>query len=73
MDFSESRQGNMIEVSVTNFEEQAFFILRTHGEKVTAVEGGTFLELEEDAWLIGANAKKIAITLENEHSLRYYY
>ena len=73
LDFSESRQGDMIEVSVTNFEEQAFFILRTHGEKVTAVEGGTFLELEEDAWLIGANAKKIAITLENEHSLRYYY
>ena len=73
LDYSEERQGDVICVSVKNFEEEAYFILRTHGEKITAVENGTFTQLEEDAYLIGANEEKLMITLEKEHSLEYYY
>lgn len=73
LDYSEQRRGDVICVSVQNFEEEAFFILRTHGEKVTAVENGTFTQLEKDDYLIGANEEKVTITLEKEHSLEYYY
>lgn len=73
MDFSESREGDEITVEISHFEQGAYFILRTHGEEITEVVDGTFQKLEEDAWLIGANAEKIMIKLENEHRLEYYY
>lgn len=73
MDYTQSRQGDVITAEIANFEKEAFFILRTHGEKVVSVENGTFVQLEKNVWLIGAEAKKIAITLENEHEIKYYY
>lgn len=73
MDYSANREGNEITVDIVNFEDEAYFILRTHGEDVVSVEDGSFQQLEEDAWLIGANAEKMVIMLENPHSLEYYY
>ena len=73
LDYAESRKGQQIAVSVSNFEKQAFFVLRTHGEQVSAVENGTFLEIEKDAYLIGADAENIVITLEKEEDKEYYY
>lgn len=73
LNYSEERRGKEIYVDLTNFEREAFFILRTHGEKIESVENGTFLELEEDAYLICAYGQKIVITLENESGMEYYY
>ena len=73
MDYSESRRGEQLSVEITNFEHQAFFILRTHGEQVKDVENGTFLKMENDAYLIGADAENIVITLEKEDDKEYYY
>jgi hypothetical protein len=72
LDFSQSRSGDAITVELTNFEDEAFFILRTHGERVKDVDSGSYEELEEDAYLIRANSEKIVITLENNQSMRYY-
>lgn len=73
LDYSESRQGENIALDITNFESQAYFILRTHDEKVAAVENGTFLELEKDAYLIRADEENIVISLENKPGMEYYY
>ena len=37
------------------------------------VENGTFLKMENDAYLIGADAENIVITLEKEDDKEYYY
>ena len=73
LNYMQSRQENEITVAIANFEEEAYFILRTHGEDVASVENGIFQKLEEDAWLIGAKDKKISITLEKEQQMEYYY
>lgn len=73
LDYSESRRGEQLSVEITNFEHEAFFILRTHGEQVKDVENGTFLKMENDAYLIGADAENIVITLEKEDDKEYYY
>jgi len=63
MDYSESRTGNTISLQISPFQSGADFILRTHLEKVKAVEGGSVTELEEGAWLIHADEPEVKIEL----------
>ncbi len=71
LDFSEEQQGQTLRVTVEHFEEAAYFILRTHGEQISAAEGAAYTELEENAWLIRADAEEFCLTLENEGQHAY--
>ncbi len=72
LDYSYSRSGDEIAVDIDGFEHEAYFILRTHGEKIAGAEGATYQKLEKDAYLITANEEKIVIRVENEQKLSYY-
>jgi hypothetical protein len=72
LDYTQSREDDEITLDITNFEGEAFFILRTHGEKIAEVENGSFQELEDDAFLIKAESEKIVIALENNQIMEYY-
>jgi len=63
MDYSESRSGNTISLQITPFRSGADFILRTHLEVVSSVEGGTAIRLEEGAWLLHAERPEVKIEL----------
>lgn len=71
LDFAERRAGDSLYVDVKNFEEEAYFILRTHGERIKEIRGGSVIELEDDAFLIRAEEKSFEIILENGNILRY--
>lgn len=71
LDFTESRENDTLTVAITNFENEAYFILRTHGESLGEVQGGSFLELEEDAYLIRAEAESLVIRLKDDDTLMY--
>lgn len=71
LDFTESRDADELTVHIKNFENEAYFILRTHGESPAAVQGGSCLELEDDAYLIRAEQEELVITLESDYTLWY--
>lgn len=73
LDFTERRAGDSLFVSLENFENEAYFILRTHGECIGEISGGSALKLEDDAYLIRAEAESFTILLENDDRPRYYY
>ena len=62
LDFSESRTDDEITVKTT--ETGSWFILRTHGEEIKDIEGGTQKKLEDDAYLIQAQDVTVKIQLE---------
>lgn len=62
--YRDSRKGDTIEVQVTGEEAEKYFILRTHNETVSQMEGGSWKRLEEGAYLIRADEEEILITLE---------
>ncbi len=65
LDYTDSRKEDedVIHVTVENFDEQAFFILRTHNEQIEEMEGGTYTELETGAYLIEAEKPEFSISL----------
>ena len=62
LDFSESRTDDEITVKTT--ETGSWFILRTHGEEIKDIEGGTQKKLEDDAYLIQVQDVTVKIQLE---------
>ena len=56
-------------VLCNGFSESAEFILRTHNKKVTEVDGGSFQNIEEDAWLISIQSTTAHIKLEEDMHL----
>jgi len=57
------RTGRHIALDIDGFDTEAFFVLRTHGERVAAVSGGTGRQIEEDAYLIRAMEPHVDIAL----------
>lgn len=52
-----------IYVTIENFDETAYFILRTHNEQIAAMDGGTYTKLETGAYLIEAYEPEFSISL----------
>ncbi|MBC8571904.1 DUF2194 domain-containing protein [Jingyaoa shaoxingensis] len=62
LDFAQSRTEN--EITLQTSEPGSWFILRTHGEEIADVEGGTWTEIEEGAYLIQAVEPMIRIQVK---------
>lgn len=73
LEYEETRRKDTITLEIDDFEEQAFFILRTHNESLKEMTGGTSEKLEEHAYLITAVEEKVTVTLEEDVSLYYNY
>lgn len=63
LDYSQSRTGNLIEIEMENSSGPVWFILRTHGEAIRAIDGGNFEELEAGACLIEVTGDNAILTL----------
>lgn len=61
LDYAQERLDNVITLRVSNFEEEAWFLLRTSKEEVVSVEGGSFVQVEEDCYLIGVEQAQVEI------------
>jgi hypothetical protein len=64
LDYTESREGGSIHLELTGSEAPAWFVLRADGERVTHIDGGIFTKLEDQVWLIKAEASDIMIELK---------
>lgn len=72
LDYQQQRKGNKLTLDISNFEEEAWFILRTHGEGIKQATGAEFTQIEESAYLITVTEPRVQLELEEEEG-RYYY
>lgn len=68
-----SKNGNTITVQTQGFNNDAYLLLRTHGEQITDIKGGTFKKAEKDAYLLHITEDNAEITLKPEIELYYKY
>lgn len=59
LDYSYERREGTIRLLISNFNEEAWFILRLHGEELIEVAGGTAVKLEDGAYLISAEQSTV--------------
>lgn len=64
LDYSDSRTDDRIRLRTEGIDGPAWFILRTHNEAIREMEGGSWQELEEGAYLIEAAQSEVTLTLE---------
>ena len=62
--YSQSREDNTITLQTS--EAGSWFILRTHGEEIDEIDGGSQTEIEADAYLICAEDTTVKIRLKEQ-------
>lgn len=66
LDYTESREEEIITLQVENAGGEAWFVLRTHDESIVQVNGGTYEEVEKDFYLIHVMAERVEIQLQSD-------
>lgn len=69
LDYSHSREDDEITLKTT--EPGSWFILRTHGEEIEEIEGGSWEKIEEDAYLICVENAEVKMQMKAP-GLHYY-
>ena len=69
LDYSHSRVDDEITLKTT--EPGSWFILRTHGEEIEEIEGGSWEKIEEDAYLICVENAEVKMQMKTP-GLHYY-
>lgn len=72
LDYTEERNGDVLKLQLENFGEEAWFLLRTHGEEIVSAEAAEYDRIEEGAYLVKALSNQVELTLQNTDK-RYYY
>ncbi len=69
---AKSESENKILIHASEGSETAWFLLRTNGDVVTDVAGGSYQKIEDNVWLIGLEESTAMVTLGASHKLFYY-
>lgn len=72
IDYTKIREDNNVNVHIENYTEDVCFILRTHGESIESIVGGSYKKIEDDAYLILAENENFSVKLKPD-STSYYY
>lgn len=71
VDYDDYREGDCITLDIKNFNDNAWFIFRTHGEEILSIEGGEDINIEKGAYLIQAQEARVKIQVDRT-SKPYY-
>ena len=63
---------DVIEASVSNVDQDAWFVLRTHGKDIVAADGAEYTKLEKDAYLVHSVGEKMQLTLGKSEDILEY-
>ena len=66
-----TREGDRIAIRTKDFTGDAYLLLRTHGEKPEEMTGGSWKQVEEDAYLLQLTEAEAFVTLKPEYE-NYY-
>lgn len=64
LNYKYERIDNTVILEADNFGQESWFVLRTHDEKVISMDGGTYYELEQNAYLIKVLNSRVEIELK---------
>lgn len=64
LNYTSHRQDNTLNLTISNFHEQASFIVVLTNENIISMEGGTFKKIEKDRFLITADKKDLVMEIE---------
>ncbi len=73
LSYEDEFEDNVITLSIDGFDEEAFFLLRTHGKEIEDIEGATYEEVEEGAYLLTITETTVTITLEKDEATTVIY
>lgn len=71
LEYTQKKVENKIILDISNLEEEAWFLLRTHGECIDSIDGGTYVEMEKDCYLLQVTEPHLEISLEA--SIQLYF
>lgn len=66
-----NRKEDKISIKVENFNEDAWMMLRTHGEKIESMKNGSWEKIEDDAYLLHLTSSQATVTLKSDTELYY--
>lgn len=66
MDYSQERKEDTITITIDPFYEEAYFILRTDGESIAEITGGSYKTMEAGRYLLNASNSQVTIRLQKE-------
>lgn len=72
LDYSQDRESDTITLKVEGVQD-AWFLLRTHGETIADIRGGEYRVLEKNAFLIHVTDSTVQIEMEKEAEQTGYY
>lgn len=72
LDYRYSREENRIFLKIKGAEGTSWFLFRNYDSKIKKVKGGSFRELEDGVYLVGAEKADVEIILEPAEK-RFYY
>ena len=65
------RSGDTLSIRTAAFEKDAYLLLRTHGEQIDSMTGGTWKRVEEDTYLLHLTEGEAAVALRPKSALFY--
>lgn len=71
LDYSSTREENLIDLKIANFEKEAWFLLRTHDESIKEINGASYEKVEKNVYLINAFSSHVEIEVKKNEL--YYY
>lgn len=72
LSYQTAQKENKLLLTVSQGSETAWFLLRTNGQAVAEISGGSAQKVEDNVWLIGIDSVNAMITLEPAHQAFYY-
>lgn len=71
LDYATTRTGDRVTISMDNFNQEAYFVLRTFGEGIESISGGTWTQIEQNAFLIKAEQAEVNVLLQQAETPNY--
>ncbi|MEE8716197.1 MAG: hypothetical protein SOI26_02060 [Coriobacteriales bacterium] len=68
MGYSQRRRGDVVTISVRDRLGDAYFMLRTNGERVVSVDGGDCEQVQDGWYVVRASSDEVDVTLTSEDS-----
>ena len=68
LEYETYRSDNIIQVNLKNFDEEAFFILRTHNNDILSITNGTYQKIADGSYLIHAQSEQFQVELKERES-----
>ncbi len=71
LDFEQKRVEDVITINVSGRDDaECYFMLRTHGEEIEEMTGGSFTMVEEDAYMLRIDSDTVKITVKDSKAIK---